>query len=214
MRRKGTSPKSETPIKRKISTRSRSHSNNGDQVNKRKDEEKIDMEKEVDVPIITKRSKQTKKGKKMNNQDRIAATVVEEDQILITELDAQQEMEFQGEDHDDDIESGIVQFNTHSRRPTNNNSSVGRQNYPQEQNIRMEEGELSEDNTRDVDSDDSEVELEVMEIEESKDKFKQDVLDEAMNRFHEIFMSSGFMQTTADMVEKKILEAQPNNSGK
>ena len=46
----------------------------------------------------------------------------------------------------------------------------------------------------------------------NRDKLKEEIMDETMNRFHEIFMSSGFMQTMVDLVKKKMMvDDQPRS---
>ena len=49
---------------------------------------------------------------------------------------------------------------------------------------------------------------------QDKDQMRAEFMDEAMNKFHEIFMSSGFMQSTADMIQKKMLQNQEQGVNK
>ena len=138
-------------------------------------------------------------------------------------------MEFQASDAEDN-ESEIVQFN-HSRRVSKNNNAVI-DKRKEAQNISMEEGEIEKEIETNAEGSDSEQEMEVDSDQGSSDDevleakadpgkgkgrkrdMQEEFLDEAMNRFHEVFMSSGFIQTTADLVQRKMKDSQASQPSK
>ena len=113
----------------------------------------------------------------------------EDEQMMEMEVNAiQQENEFP-EDNEEE-ESGIVQL----RMP----DGGSQRNNKVSTDVESEDGELKKDE-------------EDEEFQREKDRFKGEFLDEAMNQFQDIFMSSEFMQTMVDMVKRNIAKETAGN---
>ena len=115
-------------------------------------------------------------------------------------------------DIDTEESSGIVTFQQRGKGSRNNNATMmksQREFIPDSSN---EDGEIMPSEEESDDEEEMDSPRKKPNSESSLHLDRQDrenILDEAVNRFHEIFMSSGFMETTADMIQKKILKEQP-----
>ena len=132
-------------------------------------------------------------GQTLENDQNNSATVTsavfsKDEQMMEMEVNAiQQENEFPEEN--EEAESGIVQLRIPSGSLVNNKAGI---------DAESEDGELKRDD-------------EDEEFQKEKDRFKEEFLDDAMNRFQDIFMSSEFMQTTVDMVKRNIAKETAGN---
>ena len=147
------------------------------------------------------------------NNSKITATFTEGDGIITMAVDdMDQEKEFPTES-----ESGIVNF----KKSSNNNAtpvqdqSTDDMEMTEEYDSMGEDGELNEelDSNSEISEDncDSDKDMETRDNDRSsyqketnRDNLKEEIMGEAMNRFHEIFMSSDFMRTTAKMMQKSM----------
>ena len=158
--------------------------------------------------IEEKKGKGKKRVKKAKNIESTAARLVEEDQVL--EMEVGQDSEFLSEDLSDD-ESNVIVFKDQEK---GNNDAEGSCDEDMEDD---ELQEILEKNYQIAGLDKGPAEkFSDKSGHKSIESQKEQIIGEAMDKFKETFLRSGFIETT-NKLQKQLLESQQkcwSNQGK
>ena len=167
-----------------------------------KEGEKLNSNRNATASVEQNVNKRSKRDKRGGKTETVAAKLIKDEQFI--EMKVGQDTEFNSKDSDD--ESNVVILN---RSKNHENSS---EKGPMESEIEEEEDrefdELLHHNYEMAGLSEKEPEAIIEEVEPvDQNKEKKLIINQAVDKFQEVFMKSSFMETTAKM-QKQLLESQ------